>query len=268
MDVVGPLPATYNGNKYILTFQDAFTKYPEAIALRDQKTETIARAFVEKIVLRHGAPHQLLTDRGENFTSTLMREVCKLLGVKKLQTTAYHPAGNGLVERSHRTLMDVLSHFVDTKQRDWDDWLPFAMSAYRSTPHTATQESPHFLMHGRDIELPFDDIVEPLKINYSTDSNYAAELRARLNIAFREVRERLRESQHQQKRGYNKKARAVNFREGDRVFLHHPFVGVGKKRKLSRQWQGPYRILEQTSPVNFRVQHIFRPRNCQLVHAN
>ncbi|KAG8239536.1 hypothetical protein J437_LFUL018374 [Ladona fulva] len=69
MDVVGPLLSTYKGNRYILTFQDAFTKYPEAIALPNQKTETIARAFMENIVLRHGAPRQLLTDRGANFIS-------------------------------------------------------------------------------------------------------------------------------------------------------------------------------------------------------
>ncbi|KAG8239535.1 hypothetical protein J437_LFUL018373 [Ladona fulva] len=56
--------------------------------------------------------------------------------------TAYHPAGNGLVERSHRTLMSILSHFVDTKQWDWDDWLPFAISAYRSTPHTTVTLGP------------------------------------------------------------------------------------------------------------------------------
>ncbi|KAG8229166.1 hypothetical protein J437_LFUL009883 [Ladona fulva] len=197
MDIVGPLPSTYKGDRYVLTFQDAFTKYPEAIALPNQKTETVARAFVENIVLRHGAPRQLLTDRGTNFTSQLMKEVCKILGIRKLQTTAYHPAGNGLVERSHRTLMSILSHFVDTKQRDWDDWLPFAISAYRSAPHSATGESPYFLMHGRDMELPFDDITEPLRVNYATDSNNTAELRARLNIAFGEVRNRLQHAYQQ-----------------------------------------------------------------------
>ncbi|KAG8239233.1 hypothetical protein J437_LFUL012557 [Ladona fulva] len=181
MDIVGPISSTYKGNRYILTLQDVFTKYPEAIALPNQKPETVARAFVENIVLRHGAPRQLLTDRGTSFTSQLMKEVCKILGIGKLQTTAYHPAGDELVERSHRTLMCILLHSVDTKQRDWDDWLPFAISAYRSTPQTASGESPHFLMYGRDIE---HDITGPLRVNFSTDFNYAAELRARLNIAF------------------------------------------------------------------------------------
>ncbi|KAG8240313.1 hypothetical protein J437_LFUL000788 [Ladona fulva] len=138
------------------------------------------------------------------------------------------------------------------------------------TPHSTTGESPHFLMHGRDIELPFDDIIEPLivRVNYANDSNYAAELRARLNIAFGEVRDRLQHAHQQQAKYYNRGSREASFRPGDRVFLHVPFVGIGRKKKLSRQWQGPYRDLEQTSPVNFRVQHIFRPKDCQLVHAN
>ncbi|KAG8239197.1 hypothetical protein J437_LFUL018838 [Ladona fulva] len=164
--------------------------------------------------------------------------------------------------------MSILSHFVDTKQRDWDDWLPFAISAYRSIPHSTTGESPHFFMHGRDIELSFDDITEPLRVNYATDSNYAAELRARLNIAFGKVRDRLQHAHQQQAKYYNRGSKEASFRPGDRVFLHIPFVGIGRKKKLSRQWQGPYCVLEQTSPVYFRVQHIFRPKDCQLVHAN
>ncbi|XP_046399957.1 uncharacterized protein LOC124166472 [Ischnura elegans] len=187
MDIVGPLPRSEKNNRYILTFQDAFSKYPEAFPLPDQKTETVARAFVEGVIVRHGAPRQLLTDRGANFTSALMREVCRILGIRKLQTTAYHPACNGLVERSHRTLMDVLSHFVSENQRDWDEWLPFAMLAYRSSPHTSTGETPFYLLHGRDIELPFEDIMAPLQIDYSVGENYAAELSARLNIAFQQV---------------------------------------------------------------------------------
>ncbi|KAG8238382.1 hypothetical protein J437_LFUL018336 [Ladona fulva] len=124
----------------------------------------------------------------------------------------------------------------------------------------------------REIARPLEELLieygDPLEVNYSTDTNYAAELRARLNIAFKEVRERLRKSHDQQAKYYNRGSKEANFGPGDRVFLHVPFVGIGRKRKLSRQWQGPYRVLEQTSPVNFRVQHISRPRDCQLVHAN
>ncbi|KAG5892262.1 hypothetical protein JTB14_034213 [Gonioctena quinquepunctata] len=81
MDVVGPLVTSLNGNRYLLTFQDYFTKYVEAIPLPDQKADTIARAFVENVIVRH-VRQKLLTDRGANFTSTLFKEVCKVLRIE------------------------------------------------------------------------------------------------------------------------------------------------------------------------------------------
>lgn len=104
MDVVGPLPVTKRGNKYILTLQDAFTRYPEAVAIPDQKSETVARVFVADFIARHGVPKYLVTDRGTNFVSDLFKNVCELLGTNKIQTTAYHPMCNGRIERFHRTL--------------------------------------------------------------------------------------------------------------------------------------------------------------------
>ncbi|KAG5863446.1 hypothetical protein JTB14_036160 [Gonioctena quinquepunctata] len=88
MDVVGPLVTSLNGNRYLLTFQDYFTKYVEAIPLSDQKANTIARAFVENIIVKHGSPKRLLTDRRANFTSSLFKEVCEVLGIEKLQTAS------------------------------------------------------------------------------------------------------------------------------------------------------------------------------------
>lgn len=81
MDIVGPKVHTMKGNRYLLTFQDYFTKYVEAIPIHDQKADTIARAFVENIIVRHGTPKRLLTDMGANFTSALFKEVCRNLGI-------------------------------------------------------------------------------------------------------------------------------------------------------------------------------------------
>lgn len=115
-----PLPTTTKGNKYVLVFTDHLTKYAELVALSDQTAETVARAFVDKIVLRHGVSRQLLTDRGTNFVSRLMRDIFELLGVDKRQTTPYHRECNGAVERLNQTLARLLSHHVPRDQRDWD----------------------------------------------------------------------------------------------------------------------------------------------------
>jgi transposase InsO family protein len=103
LDIVGPLTETTFGNKYILTFQDDLSKYLMAVPIPQQDAETIAKAFVLNVVLKFGAPAQILTDQGSNFLSDLFRNVCRLLRIKKVQTTAFHPESNGTLERSQST---------------------------------------------------------------------------------------------------------------------------------------------------------------------
>ena len=93
-----PVHRTNNGNRYILTLCDYSTKYPEAIALKTIETETVTNALKE-IFSRIGIPKEILSDQCSDFTSSLMRELCKLLHIKKLTSTVYHPEANGLVEK-------------------------------------------------------------------------------------------------------------------------------------------------------------------------
>jgi transposase InsO family protein len=97
LDVVGPLTEEKSGNKYILTFQDDLSKFIVAIPIPRQEAETIAKEFVINVVLKFGAPAQVLTDQGSNFLSDLFKNVCKLLKIKKIQTTAFRPESNGSV---------------------------------------------------------------------------------------------------------------------------------------------------------------------------
>lgn len=108
LNIVGPLTVTENGNKYILTFQDNLTKFSKAIPIPDQEATTIARQFVEKIVLEYAIPDKVLTDQGTNFLSNIFKQTCKLLKIEKIQTTAYHPQSNGALERSHRRIFKTL----------------------------------------------------------------------------------------------------------------------------------------------------------------
>lgn len=132
IDILGPLPVTNQGNKYVLVMVDHFSRYAECAALPDQKVQTIAKAFVDKIVLRHSPPKGLLSDRGANFLAQLMEEICKVLQIRCLYTSACHPATNGIVERFNKTLVDTIAHYVDKDQRNWDEWLPFALYAYNT----------------------------------------------------------------------------------------------------------------------------------------
>ena len=142
------LPKTSRGNRYAVVFVDYLTKWPEVYATRDQSAPTIAKLLVEEVISRHGVPRQLLSDRGASFLSRLMLEVCSVMGVKKINTSAYHPQTDGLVERYNRTLTNMLAKTV-APDVEWDDRLPYVLFAYRVTQQASTGESPFFLLYGR-----------------------------------------------------------------------------------------------------------------------
>jgi transposase InsO family protein len=126
-----------------------------------QDTETVAREFVTRIITKFGVPKKLLTDIGASFTSSLIKETCKLLKIQKLQTSSYHPQANGVCERMHKLLIDMLSHFVRKDAKNWDEYVPYAVMAYRAMPHCSTKYSPYYLVFCRDMRLPMEDNWKP-----------------------------------------------------------------------------------------------------------
>ena len=120
IDVLGPLPTTEAGNKYILVIADYFTKWVEAFPLPNQEAKTVADKLVNEVVCRFGIPLIIHTDQGRNFKSALFTEMCQLLDIQKTRTTPYHPQSDGMVERFNGTLEMQLSKFVDYNQKVWD----------------------------------------------------------------------------------------------------------------------------------------------------
>ena len=116
MDVVGPLPRSRSGNKYILTICDYATRYPEAIALPSTEASRIAKELVS-LFSRVGIPEEILTDQGPNFMSALLQEVYHLLGISRIRTSPYHPQTDGLVERFNGTLKAMMKKFTSKTKR-------------------------------------------------------------------------------------------------------------------------------------------------------
>ena len=148
MDIVGTTVVTNKGSRYILTFRDDLTKFVVAEPIPMQDAETAAREFVRNTVLKFGIPETVLTHQGSNFLSQLFQNTCKLLRIKKIHTTTFHPESNGGIERGHRDLVEYLRHYVTEDQRDWDDWIPYATHVYNVTTHRATGYTPFELLFG------------------------------------------------------------------------------------------------------------------------
>jgi hypothetical protein len=156
LDIVGHLPVTQGNNKYISTFQDDLSKYMIAVPIGQQDAETVARDFVANVVLKYGTPRVLQTDQSDNFISEVFRNTCKILKIKKIQSTAFHPELQGGIERSHCVLAEYLRHFVNENQSNWDEWVPFATYVYNTTVHSATGFTP--LSCCSDVPAPYPSL--------------------------------------------------------------------------------------------------------------
>ena len=184
VDVV-QFPRTSRGNRYAVVFLDYLTKWPEVFAVPDQSSATVAKLLVEEVVSRHGVPSEILSDRGRTFLSGLMKEVELLLGFHKVNTTAYHPQTDGLVERYNRTLIAMLAKTVQKGGPDWDDRLPYVLFAYRASQQSSTLESPFYLVYGRDPRLPTPAVLNPKRSCMAVDlKEYGLDLYAKMTEAW------------------------------------------------------------------------------------
>ena len=102
----------------------------------------MTQLLAEEIIPIFGVPEALLSDRGTNFLSSLVLNLFKLLGTEKLNTTAYHPQFNGMVERFNWTLKGMLRKHAAKFGKQWDRYLPGLLWAYRNT-HTSPLERSH-----------------------------------------------------------------------------------------------------------------------------
>lgn len=160
VDLVGPLdPRTTKGNKYILTLVDYATRYPEAVPLPGIETERVAEALVD-IFSRVGIPRELLSDQGSQFTSDLMKEVSRLLSLKRITTSPYHPFCNGLVEKFNCSLKQMLKRMCAEKPKDWDKYINALLFAYREVPQESLGFAPFELLYGHTVRGPMQILKE------------------------------------------------------------------------------------------------------------
>lgn len=248
LDIVGPLnPITLNNNSCILTLQDDLTKYSVAVPLPNQEADTVARAFVNNFICIYGAPFSILTDQGTNFLSDLFKQVNKILKIKKLQTSPYHPQTNGALEKSHHSLSNYLRNFASDDPNNWDTWVPFAMFCYNSTPHTVTQFMPFELLFGHKPQIPSSFLKSPEPL-YTYD-DYAKELKYRMQKSNEIAKENINKSKEKSKLHYDQHIKSVKFSVGDSVLLRDE----SKKGKLSPPWLGPFIVVEVLSDENTRI---------------
>ena len=263
VDILGPLPESEAGNKYILVTGDYFTRWMEAYPIPNQEATTVATKLINELFCRFSIPEQLHSDQGRQFESEIIAQVCKFLKIEKTRTP-YHPQSDDVIERFNRTLLQMLSTCTDQHPFDWEEHLPKLCMAYNTSKQSTTGYSPFFLMFGREARLPID-------VMYATPHpetslpQYVQNLRNVLTEVFHHVREHVGAQQERQQEFYNKRVHGEPHKPGALVWLFNPAVPRGRAKKFHRPWTGPYRILVQLSDSSYRIQNI-RNHKVTVVH--
>ena len=141
--------------KNVLVMTDHFMRYALAVVMKDQTAKTVAKVFYDHFIV-FGAHAKLLSDRGVNFTSALVEELCSAFSIQKCRTTAYHAQCNGQVEHFHQMLFCMIGKLSCDKKAQWEQHLPELLQVYNSTQSAVTSYSLHYLMFGRHPHLPVD----------------------------------------------------------------------------------------------------------------
>lgn len=258
LDIIGPLPKDINDFTYILSLQCELTKFVEAYPIMSKDAETVAKSFVENFILRYGVPLEIATDRGSEFISITMNEVCNLLKIKQIQSTAYHHESIGALENSHKVLGAYLRNQTQNHDDAWSTWIQYWCFSYNTTVHTETKYTPFELVFGRNCLIPSNlkNTIEPI---YNFD-NYSIELKYRLQKAHDDARSNLIQSKEKRKKIYDKTVNPKNYKKGDMILVKNE---TGDKIS-SPCFLGPYEVLEDLTP-NVKI---LKNNKVDLIHKN
>jgi len=252
-DHLGPFIRSKRGNAYLLTIIDAFTRYICIKAVRDTKTATAIRIFKEHFGY-FGTPNRLITDRGTCFTSSKFKFFTQSLGIKHTLNAVATPRANGQIERFNRTIVDALgARCHGEKENTWDDYIGEIQLGINTTVNKSTGKSPSDLLFGCKLVNPSENIIND--VIYSTNSRVSDDSLSNMRS---EASERVRKQQEAAKKNFDKRRKLpTSYKIGDLVRIERTLTDkamLGKPKKLTAKFQGPYRIIKILPNDRFLVE--------------
>ena len=255
----------------VLVITDHFTRYALAYPSKTQTAQATARILLDNFICHYGFPEKFISDQDRNFESDLIKELCKIAGVKKVHTTPYHPQGNGQCERFNSTLCNMLGTLNEEEKSDWKSHLGCMTHAYNCTKHASITYSPYYLMFGRHPRLPIDvefGLNKPNCSENSSKSRYMQKLRRRLNYAFQKASKYSDQQAGKYKHSYDKSVKGPQLHEHDLVLVK--IVAHKGRHKLQDRWEPEeYVVIEQPiagTPV-YKVKPV-NGDNVRTLHRN
>lgn len=238
--------------------------------MRTQEATEVASILYNEIFTRFGAPRCIVSDRGRQFMSKLIKALCEMFQVVRHYTSSYHPQTNATVERVNSTLSQTLRAYVNKEQSNWPSLLPSVMMAFRSTPCTESHQfTPYHLLFGKEMNLPIDTALIPRPTLGQNAKQYLDQLLEKLKVSQEIAAKNMEAAKEKTKIRHDLKSKEPSFKCNDLVLLKSVRVNEGLSMKLSDKYLGPYYIVE------ICPNHTYRLRSCtdhkllaSPVHAN
>jgi len=255
IDVIGPLTTTPRGNTYILTIQDIFSGFVWLIPLQEQTSQQIAEKLME-VFSFIGIPAKMVTDLGQNLISSVIKDMCSMLGITHFKTMAYVHKSNR-VERTHRVVGDMMRTMLkESEIGEWDKYLSVMQMYLRSQPTVNNPFAPAEIMFGRNIRTPTLAQVEAFERQESSGvSEYVDELRQRLKLIINAQEQCRKLNNEEVKERYNQTVRPFQVRKDMLVYLKNDSKRVGISQKLQKEFLGPYKVVEVLSDHSVRLRN-------------
>lgn len=269
-DILGPLPRTPRGNRYILVVTDHFSKWVEIFPIPSQTAETCARVILNEVVARLGTPLTIHSDQGRNYESQVFKELCAMLEIRKTRCSPKNPKGNGVVERFNKTLIRMIKAYLCGEQEDWDLNLGCLAAAYRASQHESTGMTPNLLMLGREARLPAELVFGSStqdRQQVSSYGGYVEHLKDHIQKAHAVARKHLQVAATRNKELYDTRMLVFQYEAGDLVWYLAENRTKGVTPKLEKMYTGPHIVKKKMGPQNMMLQ-LDAKGNEKIVHHN
>ena len=259
VDILGPFVTSTDGYSYVLVCVDLFTSWVEAVPLKEITANEVCAAFFKIIISRHGCPMKLISDRGKQFESKLFTRFCQQFNIEHVMASAYHHQTNGKVERFMKFIENSLALTVSSDQTNWSRLLDNCLFTYRVSLNRMLNESPFFLIYGRDPILPADlmiagvSTINKRSITAQDLEEYKNKLYSQMRIVYDDLDKHKTREQEKYKEYYDRSHKRIVFTPGDLVMVRFAAGKEGLSYKLLEHWDGPYEVVAEIDKVTYRV---------------
>ena len=270
IDYSGPFPTTPQGNKYVLSITNYFTRWVIAIPLPNQTAKTTAEALYEHYICIYGVPSKILSDQGPHFNNRLIAAFTHILGCHHIKSTPYHPQTNGVIERFNSTFERQLTKLTDQHLNDWDMHLKSIVFAFNTGQHATTRYSPYQLQFGRNPTLSPGK--PPAHYEFSKPNDYFKQFQQTMQIYHQQARINMKQVQQKYKQKFGHLRADIHYNVGGQILKR---LSINPS-KLSAIYSNPMTICKKQHPT-YWVQdqddqqvyqvHVSQLRNFNLNHS-